>query len=227
MYYADKSIYTTYKFFSRLLLVQAPQNNDKNLPQMNQQEVIRAVQKNDTPTILKSIEQGLNVNLTDEQDRSLLLISTSLQFDAMAMILVNNGADVNQQAQNQDTPFLLAGATGQTALVKLFFNHGARFDIFNRYHGTALIPACERGHIETVKLLANTPGFPIDHVNRLGWTGLMEAVILGDGSKKFQEIVQILKDAGADMHIPDHDGVTPLQHAKNRDYKEIADIIRS
>lgn len=194
---------------------------------MNQQEVIRAVQKNDTTAILKSIEQGLNVNLTDEQCRSLLLIATSLQFNAMATILVNNGADVNQQAQNQDTPFLLAGATGQTALVKLFLNNGARFDIFNRYHGTALIPACERGHIETVKLLANTPGFPIDHVNRLGWTGLMEAVILGDGSKKFQEIVQILKDAGADMHIPDHDGVTPLQHAKNRDYKEIADIIRS
>lgn len=194
---------------------------------MNQQEVIRAVQKNDTTAILKSIEQGLNVNLTDEQCRSLLLIATSLQFNAMATILVNNGADVNQQAQNRDTPFLLAGATGQTALVKLFLNNGARFDIFNRYHGTALIPACERGHIETVKLLANTPGFPIDHVNRLGWTGLMEAVILGDGSKKFQETVQILKDAGADMHIPDHDGVTPLQHAKNRDYKEIADIIRS
>lgn len=194
---------------------------------MNQQEVIRAVQKNDTTAILKSIEQGLNVNLTDEQCRSLLLIATSLQFNAMATILVNNGADVNQQAQNQDTPFLLAGATGQTVLVKLFLNNGARFDIFNRYHGTALIPACERGHIETVKLLANTPGFPIDHVNRLGWTGLMEAVILGDGSKKFQETVQILKDAGADMHIPDRDGVTPLQHAKNRDYKEIADIIRS
>jgi ankyrin repeat protein len=98
--------------------------------------------------------------------------------------------------------------------------------VFNRYNGSALIPACERGHVETVRLLANTKGYPIDHVNRLGWTALMEAIVLGDGSKKYQEIVQILKDAGSKMDIPDKDGVTPLQHAKNRGFDEIVKIIQ-
>ena len=112
-------------------------------------------------------------------------------------------------------------------MVQLFLDHGARFDVFNRYNGSALIPACERGHVETVRLLANTKNYPVDHVNRLGWTGLMEAIVLGDGSKKYQQIVQILKDAGAKMDIPDSDGVTPLQHAQQRGYKEIVAIIKS
>ncbi|PSL32350.1 ankyrin repeat protein [Dyadobacter jiangsuensis] len=143
----------------------------------------------------------------------------------MATLLTEKGADVNLQDNIQDSPFLYAGASGQTELVKLFLAHGARFDVFNRYNGTALIPACERGHVETVRVLANTKGFPVNHVNRLGWTALMEAIVLGNGGKKYQEIVQLLKDGGADLGIPDHDGVTPLQHAQNRGFTEIVRIL--
>ena len=189
------------------------------------QNLLKAVQNNDTATVIKALEQGADVNHTDEQGRSLLLIATVNKHTEMATLLVKRGADVNLQAHNKDSAFLYAGASGQTALLQLFIAHGARFDLFNRYNGTALIPACERGHIETVRLLANTKGFPIDHVNRLGWTALMEAVILGDGNSKYQQIVQILKDAGANMHIPDHDGVTPLQHARKRGFTEIVNII--
>lgn len=111
--------------------------------------------------------------------------------------------------------------------MKLYLDNGARFDVFNRYNGTALIPACERGHVETVRLLANTKKFPINHVNRLGWTALMEAIVLGDGGKKYQEIVQILKDAGSRLDIPDNDGIGPLQHAKKRGFKEIVKILQT
>lgn len=143
----------------------------------------------------------------------------------MAILLVENGADVNMQADNLDSAFLYAGASGQTELVKLFLANGARFDVFNRYYGSALIPACERGHVETVRLLVGTKDYPIDHVNRLGWTGLMEAIVLGDGTKKYQEIVQILKDGGANLQIPDNDGITPLQHAQKRGFTEIVKIL--
>ncbi len=81
--------------------------------------------------------------------------------------------------------------------------------------------------METVKLLATTKGFPIDHVNRLGWTGLLDAVILGDGTEKYQQIVRILKEAGCNIHIADRNGVTSLQHAKSLGYKEIVRILES
>ncbi|WP_433831200.1 ankyrin repeat domain-containing protein [Flavobacterium anhuiense] len=193
----------------------------------NEKDILKAVQENNIDAAAKELQNGASVNTTDKSKRSLLLIATNNKNVEMAKLLVKHGANVNQQADNLDSPFLYAGASGQTELLKLFLANGARFDVFNRYNGSALIPACERGHVETVRLLANTKGFPINHINRLGWTGLMEAVVLGDGTKKYQEIIQILKDAGAKMDISDHDGITPLQHAENLGFKEIAKIIRS
>ncbi|WP_286706065.1 ankyrin repeat domain-containing protein [Flavobacterium sp. 38-13] len=191
------------------------------------QNILELVQKNDVQGMAKALENGANVNTADNHKNSLLLIATRNGHTEMAKLLVQHGADVNQQSDNLDSAFLYAGASGQTELVKLYLDNGARFDVFNRYNGTALIPACERGHVETVRLLANTKNFPIDHVNRLGWTALMEAIVLGDGSKKYQEIVQILKDAGSRLDIPDNDGISPLQHAKKRGFKEIVKILQT
>lgn len=194
---------------------------------MNEEDILKAVKQNNIKAVEQALKKGTDVNTTDVSKRSLLLIATNNTHIEMAKLLIKYGADVNQQATNLDSPFLYAGASGQTELVQLFLAHGARFDIFNRYNGSALIPACERGHVETVRLLANTKGYPINHINRLGWTALMEAIVLGDGSKKYQQIVQILKDAGANMDIADHDDVTPLQHAQSRGFTAIVAIIKS
>lgn len=195
--------------------------------EMNNADILKSVRQNNIRDVVKALKEGANVNTADESQRSLLLIATEKEQTEMARLLVQYGADVNQQASNADSPFLYAGASGQTALVELFLLHGARFDVFNRYNGSALIPACERGHVATVRLLAHTPNYPINHINRLGWTALMEAVLLGDGSLKYREIVQILKEAGANTTIPDHNGVTPLQHAQAKGYKEIAELLKS
>lgn len=192
---------------------------------MTVSNIINLVQKNDLSSVEEALKNGANVNTTDSQKRSLLLLSTIKNQKEMAALLVKYGADVNQQSENLDSPFLYAGATGQTELLKLFLSNGARFDVFNRYNGSALIPACERGHVKTVQLLATTKNYPIDHVNRLGWTALMEAVILGDGSENYQKIVKILKEAGAKMDIPDHDGITPLQHSRSRGFEEIVILL--
>ena len=206
---------------------QASPKENLRIEMTNEKDILKAVQENNIDAATKVLQNGANVNTTDKSKRSLLLIATNNKNVEMAKLLIKHGANVNQQADNLDSPFLYAGASGQIELLKLFLANGARFDVFNRYNGSALIPACERGHLETVRLLANTKGFPINHINRLGWTGLMEAVVLGDGTKKYQEIIQILKDAGAKMDIPDHDNITPLQHAESLGYKEIAKIIRS
>lgn len=193
---------------------------------INDENVIELVKSNNAEGLRTALENGADVNTKDSRGRSLLLLAAVGKKIKIAKILVEYKADVNLQDQQLDSPFLFAGANGQTELVKLFLKNGARFDVFNRYNGTALIPACERGHVETVKVLANTEGFPINHVNRLGWTALMEAVILGDGSLKYQQIVQILKDKEA-KDIPDKDGITALEHAKSLGYKEIVKILES
>lgn len=204
---------------------QAKEHSKAKEMMMQQKNIIELVKDNDIKGVQKALENGADVNTQDADKRNLLLLATLNKQMEMAKLLVAKGANVNMQANNQDSPFLYAGASGQTELVKLYLANGARFDIFNRYNGSALIPACERGHVETVRLLVNTKNYPVNHVNRLGWTALMEAVVLGNGTKKYQEIVQILKDGGADLRIPDKDGITALQHARNSDFKEIVKIL--
>jgi len=54
---------------------------------------------------------------------------------------------------------------------------------------------------------------------------LLEAIVLSDGGERHQRIVQLLVDHGANMNIPDKDGVTPLKHAQTRGFKEIERIL--
>lgn len=94
----------------------------------------------------------------------------------------------------------------------------------NRFGGTALIPACHYDHVKTVRFLLTTP-IDVNHVNDLGWTCLLEIVLLTDGGKRAQENTQQVLAAGANPNIGDKDGVSPLSHAKKRGLDALARII--
>ncbi|PON11635.1 hypothetical protein C2W62_43795, partial [Candidatus Entotheonella serta] len=81
------------------------------------------------------------------------------------------------------------------------------------------------GHYEIVKRLI-TAGAPLDHVNNLGWTALIEAVILGDGGPDHVKTVRALVAGGADKTLSDRNGVTPLAHAQTRGYTEIIALLK-
>ena len=61
---------------------------------------------------------------------------------------------------------------------------------------------------------------------RIG-AGIAGGGILGDGSKRYQQIVTTLLAAGADPRIGDRGGVTALQHATRRGHGEVARILRN
>jgi ankyrin repeat protein len=101
---------------------------------------------------------------------------------------------------------------------------GPDYSLRNRFGGTALIPACHYGHVETVKLLLTTK-IDVNTINNLGWTCLLEIVILGDGGPAHVEITRLVLAAGADPNIADRDGVTPLAHARSKGQSEVAALI--
>jgi len=188
-------------------------------------KLLAAAASNDTTAIRQLLEEGVKIETRDNSGRTPLMIATYQNHLAAARLLMEAGADVNAQDDMRNSPFLYAGASGYLDIVRLCLQHHANFNVLNRYGGTALIPAAEKGHVEVVSLLANTKGFPIDHINNLGWTALLEAVILSDGGPKHQQIVQLLVDAGCNVNIADRDGITPLQHARKKGYTKMVNIL--
>lgn len=187
--------------------------------------LIEAVHAGDAGAVTKALAAGAAVDQRDSAKRTPLLLATRANHLGIARLLIDAGADVNAKDNIRDTPFLYAGAEGRNEILKLILASGrAKLDDTNRYGGNALIPAAHHGHPETVRILI-AAGLDIDHVNSLGWTALIEAVILGDGGPVYQEIVGILVDAGADRGIADRDGVTPLEHARRMGFSVIADRI--
>ncbi|MEP7083754.1 MAG: ankyrin repeat domain-containing protein, partial [Betaproteobacteria bacterium] len=67
----------------------------------------------------------------------------------------------------------------------------------------------------------------INHVNKLSWTALLEAIILGDGGARHTEIVRTLVAAKADVNIADKEGVTPLAHAKRRGFGDMVKALEA
>ena len=96
--------------------------------------------------------------------------------------------------------------------------------ITSHYNDTALIAAAHRGHVEIVRALIAAKA-PLNHVNDLGRTALLEAVVLGNGGHNHTATVEALVKAGADVTLPDRHGTTPLQHARTRGYSQIARIL--
>jgi ankyrin repeat protein len=135
------------------------------------------------------------------------------------------GANVNAVDGQRDTPFLVTGVTGSVRMLDALLPGGPDTRITNRFGGVSVIPAAERGHAEYVEAVLERTDIDVNHVNDLGWTALLEAVILGDGGRRHQDVVRILLANGADPTIADRDGVTALQHARNRGFTELADLL--
>jgi ankyrin repeat protein len=166
----------------------------------------------------------VKIDARDSKGATALLVATHENKANAARVLIEAGADVNAKDNINDNPYLYAGVRGHLEILKMTLAHGADLKSTNRNGGTAMIPASERGHVETVRTLIEA-GVDADHVNNLGWTALLEAIILGNGGHQHQQIVQALVDAKANVDLADREGVTPLQHARNRGYKAIEKIL--
>ncbi|MEN5083868.1 ankyrin repeat domain-containing protein [Bosea sp. TWI1241] len=178
----------------------------------------------DLPGIERAIGSGAALDTRDGQGRTPLLLAVAENRSAIAKALLAAGADLNAQAVNSDTPWLLAGASGRSEIIAAMLPLKPDLTLRNRYGGNALIPACERAHVETVRLLL-TSGIDVNHVNDLGWTCLLEIVILGNGGPRHQSVAKLVLAAGADPNLADRDGVTPLAHARQRGQDAVAALI--
>jgi ankyrin repeat protein len=190
-----------------------------------QEQLITAPERGDTSTALRLLAAGAPINGRDTQGRTPVMAATHGNHIETVKALIDAGADINLQDTLLDNPFLYAGAEGLLAILKLTIAAGADTKLTNRFGGTALIPASERGHVEVVREILTHTDVDVNHINRLGWTALLEAIVLSNGGVNHQQIVELLLEHRADMTIPDKERVTPLQHARRRNFTAIAAIL--
>ncbi|MFF5828525.1 ankyrin repeat domain-containing protein [Streptomyces bacillaris] len=186
-----------------------------------------AARTGDTDGVRTAIEGGARVDARDEELRTPLLLAALGDHVEAARLLVAAGADPDAQDRREDSPWLVTGVTGSVAMLEVLLPAGPDLTLRNRFGGISLIPAAERGHVAYVREVLRRTDIDVDHVNRLGWTALLEAVILGDGGRAHQEVVEALLAAGASPGLPDGDGVTALAHAERRGFAEIAALLRA
>ncbi|MER6194197.1 ankyrin repeat domain-containing protein [Streptomyces cyaneofuscatus] len=190
-------------------------------------DLLTAARTGDTYGVRTAIEGGARVDVRDEELRTPLLLAALGDHVEAARLLVAAGADPDAQDRREDSPWLVTGVTGSVAMLHVLLPAGPDLTLRNRFGGISLIPASERGHVAYVREVLRVTGIDVDHVNRLGWTALLEAVILGDGGRAHQEVVELLLAAGASPGLPDGDGVTALTHAERRGFAEIAALLRA
>jgi len=187
--------------------------------------LVEAAGRGDEEVVRDLIERGADPNEADGTGRTAVTAAVYAGSAVVVRLLVDAGADVDRQDETRANAFLALGETGDVDVLDEVLRADPDVRRTNRFGGSALIPAADRGHVEMVRALLERTKVDVDHVNDLGWTALLEAVILGDGGPAHQQIVRLLLDHGADRSIADRDGGTPLEHARGSGYAEIATML--
>jgi len=161
------------------------------------------------------------LNGRDPNGRTPLHVATFARQREVIRKLAAAGADLNRLEDDRYDAVTIAAVAGDDETLRLLLALGASAkQTTSRYDGTALIAAAHLGHDGVVRQLI-AAGAPLDHVNNLHWTALIEAVVLGDGGPRHQAVVRALVAARANPQLADREGRTPLQLARSRGYAAI------
>jgi ankyrin repeat protein len=184
-----------------------------------------AAARGDAAEIARQAAAGADLNARDGHGRTPLMVAAHGRHIGAARALIAVKADLNLfDAQAYDV-ITIAAVNDDVEMVKLAIASGgdARA-VTSPYKGTALIAAAHLGHAEVVAALIAGKA-PLDHVNNLGWTALIESIVLGDGGARHVATLEALVKAGADVNLADGQGVRPLSLAKRRGYARMMEIL--
>jgi hypothetical protein len=184
-----------------------------------------AAARGDVADIERRIAAGENKEAVDSRQRTPLHVAAYRKQHEAARALIRLGADPNRLEIDRYDIITIAAVANDVPMLRIALEGGANPKaVTSRYDGTALIAAAHLGHAEVVRMLIAAKA-PLDHVNNLKWTALIESIVLGDGGRNHTETLRALVEAGANVNIPDGSGSTPLKLAQSRSYREMVAIL--
>lgn len=187
--------------------------------------LLLAAARGDVPQIKALIARGERPDTRDSYERTPLHIATYAKHHEAMRALVALGADPNALESDRYDIVTIAAVANDLPTLKVALEIGCSAkNITSRYDGTALIAAAHLGHAEVVRELIQARA-PLDHVNNLGWTAVIESIVLGDGGPRHVATLKALIDGGANLSIADRKGQTPLALARARRYGDMVSLL--
>ena len=184
-----------------------------------------AAARGDVADIEARVAAGENKEAVDARRRTPLHVAVYQRQRDAARALMRLGADPNKLDIDRYDIITIAAVADDVPMLKVALEgRGNPKAVTSRYDGTALIAAAHLGHAEIVRTLI-AAGAPLDHVNNLKLTALIESIVLGDGGRNHTEALRALVEAGANVNIPDGNGATPLALARSRGHRDMVAIL--
>ncbi|XP_030217893.1 receptor-interacting serine/threonine-protein kinase 4 isoform X2 [Gadus morhua] len=149
-----------------------------------------------------------NVNAKDEDQHTALHCAAQNGDEAVARLLLERGAALNETDGQGRTPTYVACQHGQENVVRVLLSRGADVHVRGREHWTALHLAAWQGHLGISKLLVKQAGADVDGQTADGRTPLHLASQRGQ-----YRVARILIELGADIHVAADGGNAPLHVA--------------
>lgn len=189
------------------------------------QKFLQAAEKGQLDMLKSCLDNGVDINITNRQARTAVTIASLNKHYECVSFLISAGADINKQDETCFNPFLLSCLNNDLTLLRIVLKATPDLTVLSRFGGVGITPASEKGHVEIVRELLTQTDINVNHTNFVGWTPLLEAIVLNDGGVKQQEIVKLLLEHGANPHMTDKYGKTPLELAEQKGYHEIAQLL--
>ncbi len=188
--------------------------------------LLAAASRGDAVKIKILTATSAQVDARDVHGRTPLHVAAFGAHHVAMRALVAAGADPNALENDYYDIVTIAAVANDVHTIELALALGASAkNITSRYDGTALIAAAHLGHSDVAQILIRA-GAPLDHVNNLGWTAVIEAIVLGDGGPRHTDTLRALVQAGANLNLTDRNGQTPLALARAREYGTMVKLLR-
>jgi ankyrin repeat protein len=186
-----------------------------------------AVYNGDVAEVQRLLDAGADITLANNYGASPMSLAAEVADSDVLELLLAAGADADSPNPEGQTALMAVARTGNVAAAELLIEHGATIDARENWGGqTALMWASARRHPAMIELLLSR-GAEIDarstardyqrHVQAEGRPKSLDTggftPLLYAARENCVACVDVLLANGADIDLPDPDGVSPLHVA--------------
>lgn len=168
-----------------------------------------ASKQGDLSLVQQMVTAGANINELTQTGGTPLMFAVLGDHIHIAKWLHAQGANIDSQGSNGWSAATIAGAKGQSAMLRWLIEAGADINAVDVYRFTPLMRAVDNQHLQAVSTLLRLGGAKVNIQDESYNTALHFAVANGHS-----EVIAMLLQHGANPLQKNRDGITPIDLAK-------------